>query len=298
MAPTLVTSARRDKLRLVNDSVNDSDALASLDGLLDGHALSDDAIAGTFRVWQRVRGHRYSLDDLVTAWEAARAQPSAGRVLDLGCGLGSVLTMLAWKLPRAQLVGVEAQTISMALARRNVARNAGMAARTTLLLGDMREASVRAQALATGGPFALISGTPPYMPPGTATPSPDAQRAHARIELRGGVEAYLEAMGELLAPDGVAVVCCDARTPERAIDGAAQAGLVCVRRRDVAPRAGIKGALFSVFTCVRLADAPAATLVVEPPLVVRDEGGARTDAAHALRRFFDLAVDVGELPSP
>jgi len=31
---------------------------------------------------------------------------------------------------------------------------------------------------------------------------------------------------------------------------------------------------------------------------VRDEGGARTDAAHALRRFFDLAVDVGELPSP
>jgi len=282
----------------VNDSVNGSDALAALDGLLDGQELSDDAIAGTFRVWQRVRGHRYSLDDLVTAWEAARAQPSAGRVLDLGCGLGSVLTMLAWKLPHAQLVGVEAQAISMALARRNVARNAGMAARTTLLLGDMRETSVRAQALAIGGPFALISGTPPYMPPGTATPSPDAQRAHARIELRGGVEAYLAAMGALLAPGGVAVVCCDARTPERAIDGAARAGLVCVRRRDVVPRAGTKGALFSVFTCVRRADAPDATLIVELPLVVRDEDGARTEAAHGLRRFFDLAVDVGELPSP
>lgn len=272
--------------------------LAALDALLDGEALSDDAIAGTFRVWQRVRGHRFSLDDLATAWEAARAQPTATRVLDLGCGLGSVLTMLAWKLPQAQLVGVEAQGISMALARRNVARNVGMAERATLVLGDMRDDAVLARAHAAGGPFDLISGTPPYMPPGTATPSPDSQRAHARIELRGGVEVYLEAMAGLLAPDGVAVVCCDARTPARALDAAKRVGLVCVQRRDVVPRAGVKGALFSVYTCRRRDDAPQAALDVAPPLVVRDEGGGRTEAAHALRRFFDLAVDEDEAPSP
>jgi tRNA1(Val) A37 N6-methylase TrmN6 len=273
------------------------DARASLDGLLDGEALSDDALAGTFRVLQRVRGHRYSLDDVATAWEAARAQPDAARVLDLGCGLGSVLLMLAWKLPRARLVGVEAQDISMALARRNVARNAGVAERTTLVLGDLRDDAVLARAL-EGGPFDLVSGTPPYMLPGTATPSPDAQRAHARIELRGGVEAYLGAMARALAPGGVGVVCADARTPERALEGAARAGLVCVRRRDVVPRAGHKGALFSVFTCKRTEDAPGAGLVVEAPLVARDEGGGRTEAAHELRRFFDLPVDVLEPPSP
>ena len=99
----------------------EEDSLATLDARLEGEELSDDAIAGTFRVLQRVRGHRYSLDDVATAWEAARARPSAVRVLDLGCGLGSVLLMLAWKLPDARLVGVEAQDISLALARRNVA---------------------------------------------------------------------------------------------------------------------------------------------------------------------------------
>ena len=270
---------------------------ASLDALLDGEELSDDAIAGAFRVLQRVRGHRYSLDDVATAWVAARAQPTARRVLDLGCGLGSVLTMLAWKLPEARLVGVEAQGISFALARRNVARNAGVEARTTLVHGDLRDDAVLARAL-TDGPFDLVSGTPPYMPLGTATPSPDSQRAHARIELRGGVEAYLRATAQVLAPGGVGVVCCDARTPERALDAAASAGLACVGRRDVVPRAGKKGALFSVWTCQRREDAPGARLVVAEPLVARDEGGGRTDAAHELRRFFGLSVDVSEPPSP
>ena len=36
-----------------------------------------------------------------------------------------------------------------------------------------------------------MTGTPPYKKLGTATPSPDPQRAHARIELRGGIEDYL-----------------------------------------------------------------------------------------------------------
>lgn len=276
----------------------DEDPLATLDAVLDGEELSDDAIAGTFRVLQRVRGHRYSLDDVATAWEAARARPSAARALDLGCGLGSVLLMLAWKLPEARLVGVEAQDISLALARRNVARNAGVAERTALLRGDLRDDVVLARALVDGGPFELVTGTPPYMPPGTATPSPDAQRAHARIELRGGVEAYLSAMAHVLAPGGVGVVCCDARTPQRALAAAASAGLVCVRRRDVVPREGAKGALFSVFTCMRREDAPTAQLVVDAPLVARDAGGRRTEAAFELRRFFDLPVDVHEPPSP
>lgn len=273
------------------------DSLAPLDALLDGEQLSDDALAGTFRVLQRVRGHRYSLDDVATAWEAVRAQPTAARALDLGCGLGSVLLMLAWKLPRAQLVGVEAQDLSMALARRNVLRNEGVAGRATLIHGDLRDERVLARALAAG-PFDLVSGTPPYMLPGTATPSPDAQRAHARIELRGGVEAYLAAMARVLAPGGVGVVCSDARTPQRALEGAARVGLVCVRRRDVVPRDGHKAALFSVFTCRRQKDVPTAALVVEAPLVARDQGGGRTDAAHELRRFFDLPTDGLEPPSP
>jgi tRNA1(Val) A37 N6-methylase TrmN6 len=249
-----------------------------------GSELTDDALTGAFRVWQRRRGHRYSLDDVATAWEAARAMPSAARACDLGCGIGSVLLMVAYKLPSARLTGIEAQPVSLDLARRNVERN-GVADRVELLLGDLRDLAI--QARAGVGEFDLVSGTPPYKPPREGTHPPDAQRAYARIELRGGVEDYLRAAARLVAPRGRVVVCSAADRVDRALAGAAAAELAPVRRRDVIPRAGTKSALFTVWTLARRSDHDVA-LVHEPDLVARDAMGRRTEAAHALRRFFDL----------
>ena len=259
--------------------------------------LTDDALAGDFCILQRRRGHRYSLDDVATAWEAARAVPSAARYLDLGCGIGSVLLMVAYKLPGARVAGIEAQAESFALAARNAAR-CGQADRVTLVHGDLRDGETRARAM-LDGPFDLITGTPPYMPPENGTVSPDPQRAHARAELRGGVEAYLAAAAEMLAPGGRAVVCADARRPDRVLGVAPAVGLAVVRRRDVIPRAGTKGALFTVWT-LALADeiGTARALGRVPPLIARDEHGARTEQAHALRRFFDLPVNEAEAASP
>jgi L-aminopeptidase/D-esterase-like protein len=71
--------------------------------------------------------HRWSTDDLVTGWLAgeavAAARAAAGaaagagagaprwpaRCLDLGCGIGSVLLMVAWQFPGAACLGIEAQ---------------------------------------------------------------------------------------------------------------------------------------------------------------------------------------------
>src|SRR5215470_13971156 len=66
-------------------------------------------LAGDWRILQLLRGHRWSLDDLVTAWFAAdvvRGAPPA-RIADLGCGIGAVLMLLAWRFPAARGVGIE-----------------------------------------------------------------------------------------------------------------------------------------------------------------------------------------------
>lgn len=249
--------------------------------------LSHDAIAGSFRIRQRRHGHRYSIDDVLTAWEAAQAKPDAQRCLELGSGIGSVLLMLCYRLPQARFVAVEAQRNSFALLSRNVVENQ-LTTRVSLVHGDLR------QVVDTSlGTFDLITGTPPYVAPGKATPSSDAQRAFCRQEFRGGVEDYLEAAGRVLSETGRVVICADARTPERVEAGALRAGLQLLTRRNVLPRAG-KSPLFSVFT-LGFGDAVARTL---PAWVARDEAGARTDSYREVRAFFGMARTEHELPSP
>ena len=244
--------------------------------------LTCDAITGTFRLLQRRRGHRFSLDDLATAWEAARARPDARRYVDLGCGVGSVLLMVAWKLPVARVVGVEAQEISFSLARRNVDDN-GLSDRVSLVHGDLREVTRDWH----HGPCDLVSGTPPYLPVGTAVSSPDPQREAARIELRGGVEDYLAAAARVLAPEGRVVVCADGRAPERVLRGARESSLVPLRRLDIIAREGARGPLFSVWTCA-LASSVEARAIEHDRAVMRDAEGARTAVSRAMRAFFGL----------
>ncbi len=57
--------------------------------------------------------------------------------------------------------------------------------------GDLRQ--LTAQQI--GGPCDLLTGTPPYLPLGSALPSPDPQRAAARLE----VFARADAPGPLLS---------------------------------------------------------------------------------------------------
>jgi tRNA1(Val) A37 N6-methylase TrmN6 len=233
-------------------------------------------LAGDWRILQRTDGHRWSLDDLVTAHEASRAAAARpARLVDLGCGIGSVLLFLAWRFPAARCTGIEAQAVSAALARRSVAWN-GAADRVEVRHGDFRDPAVTA---GLGG-FDLVSGTPPYFPRGTGVESSGIQRAPCRFEHRGGVEAYCQAAAPLLAPGAPFVAC--APSPQRArVEAAARAAALHIERwRDVVPRAG-KAPLFSVFV-MRMGTGAGET-IDEAPLVVRDRSGRRTAEFVALR---------------
>jgi tRNA1(Val) A37 N6-methylase TrmN6 len=231
------------------------------------------------RVFQRAKGHRFSSDDVVTAYVAYRAAPEARRVLDLGCGLGSVLLHLAWKLPAAELVGIEAQAESFRLLERNVTRS-GYAARIRIEHGDLRERSWPAR---LGEPFDLVTGTPPYFPPNAALDAHDRQRALARVEYRGGIESYIQSGASLLSRAGTLVVCGDARALQRTTSAADRSGLSIQSRCDVIARAG-RAPLFSVWT-LRFETAVSRA----ETLTLRDAAGNPTEDALALRDFSGIA---------
>ncbi len=234
-------------------------------------------LAGEWRILQRLDGHRWSLDDLVTAWVAARATGDAppARIADLGCGIGAVVMLLAWRFPAARVVGVEAQEVSVALARRSLRWN-GAAGRTDVRLGDLRDQTL----VPEGAVFDLVTGTPPYLRPGAATESSRVQWGPCHFEHRGGLEAYCRAAAGLLAAHGRFVACAAAESA-RVDAAAAGAGLAVEHRLEVIPRAG-KRPLFSVLAMRRAAEAAPST--TEPPLVVRDADGRWTPAFRRLRR--------------
>jgi tRNA1(Val) A37 N6-methylase TrmN6 len=234
-------------------------------------------LAGNWRILQRLDGHRTSLDDTVTAHLAASlvAERPPERCLDLGCGIGSVLLLLAWRFPAARFVGVEAQAVSAALAKRSLAWN-GINARAEITVHDFREPG----ALPVQATFDLVTGTPPYFPVGAGPESERVQRAPCRFEHRGGIEAYCAAAAPRLA-EGAPFVACQAWNQRERVEPAAQAaGMRLVRWREIVPRTG-KEPLLCIFA-MRKVDA-AEPLVVEPPLVIRDERGRRTEEFAAIR---------------
>ena len=186
-----------------------------------------DHLIGDWSIVQLARGHRFSTDDLVTAWRASLALPQARTLLDLGCGIGSVgLCTLHHVHPEATLVGVEAQSISAQLFRKTLERNQ-LGPRVQVIEGDLRDPHV----LPEGARFELVTGSPPYVPVGSGIISPHPQRAGARIELRGSVFDYCKAAKRWLAPGGrfcFVMLAADPRTEEAPL----RAGLSVLERWD------------------------------------------------------------------
>ncbi len=247
-------------------------------------------LLGDFRIFQRTDGHRWSLDDLVTAWVAWRAvgvvdrsaaQPSPFiRAFDLGCGIGSVLLMTAFLWPQARCVGVEAQEMSIALARRSVAYN-GVRARVELRHGDLRDPATTAD----GPIYDLVTGTPPYFDVRAGVVSSRPQKGPCRFEQRGGVEVYIQAAARLLAPGGHFILCTTVLADERVHRATRAVGLAVQARLDVVGRTGKKPLIY-IYT-LRWTPCSAVDLQV---LCVRDRDNQWTPAFRRVRREMALPV--------
>lgn len=239
--------------------------------------LTLDRLTGEWFILQRARGHRHSIDDVLTAAYALENSPPVAQLLDLGAGIGSVGLLVLWALgTSASLTAIEAQRVSHRLLLANLAGN-DLQARVTPLLGDLRELELEQR-------FPLITGSPPYFPTTAGIVPQDSQKAHARFELRGDVSDYARAAKRHLAPGGRFVFCFPSPQKPRALAAAESAGLVVVSMRDVVPRAGL-APLFSLFACCA-SESPSPACRIDPPLVVRDAAGELTQAMQAVRRGF------------
>jgi len=231
-----------------------------------------DAISGHFRLFQLAAGHRFSTDDILTAWYGTSWCPAAHTALDLGSGIGTVGMICAWRLPGARLVTVEAQAESVALARKS-ARYNGLLARYDIRHGDFRAAGV----LRGDECFDLITGSPPYFPPDSGIPSEHPQKVACRFELRGTVADYCATAARHLAPGGFFACVFPYAPAQRArVEAAAQqANLVIVRLRPVVFREG-DPPLVALFGMMRAQDLPAAfrhQTWTEPELIIRTRDG-------------------------
>ena len=231
-----------------------------------------DAISGHFRIFQLCDGHRFSTDDILTAWYGTSWCPTARTALDLGSGIGTVGMIAAWRLPGARLVTVEAQSESVALAKKSACYN-GLTERYEIREGDFREHGV----LQPEEKFDLVLGSPPYFPAGSGVESEHPQRLAARFELRGNVSDYCATAGNHLAAGGpfACVFPAESAQLDRIQSGARDAGLVMVRRRPVVFREG-DPPLISLFLMMRASDLPEwfrGQTWVEPELIIRTRAG-------------------------
>lgn len=249
-----------------------------------------DYICGHFRIFQYAKGHRYSTDDVLTAWYGTLCAPRVDRAADLGSGIGSVATIVAWRLPGAVFCTVEAQEMSIRLARKSMRYN-GLESRATLVHGDLRDPNV----LAGEAPFDLVTGSPPYWPEGTATTAEHPQAVPARIEVRGSVADYATAAARILAPGGVFAFVFPTAQLDRALAAIVSARLVLVRRRDVIFKQG-DAPLITLFATTRAEDVPATYAAwVEPPLTIRRADGGVDEEYSAIRMSFGFPP--GNAPS-
>ncbi|MEO8427751.1 MAG: methyltransferase [Verrucomicrobiota bacterium] len=225
-----------------------------------------DAISGHFRIFQLRLGHRFSTDDLLTAWYGSSWCPCARTALDLGSGIGSVGMIAAWRLPGARFVTVEAQEESVRLARKS-ARYNGLSARYEVRQGDFRAPGV----IRAEEKFDLILGSPPYFPPGSGLEGDHSQKIACRFELRGNIADYCQAAAAHLASGGLFACVFPANQLTRIETAASNAGLTIVRRRPVVFRepAAPQIDLFAMVNAEHLPPSFRKETWVEPAVIIR-----------------------------
>ena len=158
-------------------------------------AVTEDAIlGGLLRLRQPARGLRTGIDPVFLA---AAAPSTKGRVLDLGCGVGTAALCLARRLPEVEVAGLELQPALTGLARENVRLN-GLEGRVAIHEGDL----LRPPPVIAAGGFDLVLANPPFHAAGSATAPAEPGRAQGHMEGEADLAGWMGQILKLAASKG------------------------------------------------------------------------------------------------
>ncbi len=244
-----------------------------------GEGLTDDAfLGGRLRLLQPARGHRAGHDALLLA---ASAPADARSAVDLGAGVGAAGLALAVRAPRARVTLVEIDPATVALARRNVARQApDLSGRVQVVEADVAILGRRVgPPEPAAGAAALVRMNPPVNDPARHRASPAARRALAHSVPDAGIEIWIKAADRLLGPAGRLALIHRPEAIEVLLAGLrGRFGAVTIL--PVHPRAGVP-AIRVLVGAVKGRRTPPAFL---PPLMLVEPDGRPSAEAERLLR--------------
>lgn len=244
--------------------------------LIEETETADDILGGRFKVLQKKKGYRFSIDAILLA-HFVGSGPS-GRILDLGAGSGIIALLLLHLRPESRVVGLEIQPELADMAKRTLALN-GMTDALTILEGDAR----LIKELFPARSFDMVVFNPPYRRLSSGRINTDSQRARARHELLGSLDDFLQAAAFVLKPGGRVYAVYPVRRLVSLISRMRQVRLEPKRCRIVYSSAESRGE----FILVEGIAGGREELAMEPPLCIYERTGCYTDAITSL--FNDLA---------
>jgi len=155
----------------------------------------DRLLDGRVSLKQPRQGYRAAIDPVLLA--AATPALPGERVLDVGAGVGAASLCLAFRVPGAQVTGLELQPDLAELAAANI-RDNDLEDRVSILTGDL----LSSPGDLTPSSFDRVMSNPPFQKAGTHTPPPGASRALAHGEGSADLAAWVAFCTRMLKPRG------------------------------------------------------------------------------------------------
>ncbi len=240
------------------------------------HDVTEDAVlGGRLLLRQPKRGHRVGHDAILLA--AAVPARAGEAVVDLGAGVGAAGLALATRVAGIRLTMVELAPPLAALAAENVRLN-GLSAQVVAL-----DVAAPARAFAAAGlrpdGVARVMMNPPFNDPARQRASPDRGRRLAHAAPRATLAAWVKTAARLLRPRGTLSLIWRADGLGDVLDALAPAfGATTVLPIYAKPDES------AIRVLVRATKASRGPLQLLPGLLLSDQAGRATPAAHAILR--------------